>query len=387
MSWPMVRLGTVCTINMGQAPAGNTYNDHLEGDPLIAGAGDFGEIYPIAKKHTTESKKTSGIDDIILCIRATIGEINWSDRRYCLGRGVAGLVPNVDLLDSKYLWYFIISNKDQLISKGTGSTFKQVSKAHVAEWEIPLPPLPEQKRIAATLDKADAIRRKRQQAIELADDFLRSVFLDMFGDPVINPKRWETDKLINLCSEKMQNGAYFPKEFYSDDGVEMVHMSDAFYDEVQRGKLKRVKCSDKDLKKYSLNSHDLLISRRSLTYEGAAKPSLIPSSVEPLIFESSLIRVSPDNSKILTYFLFYYLSNESVKEQRIRKYVTGATIKGISQKNLEQVEIYVPPADLQRKFLTIAETTKKSLHKYNSGSDDLGVLFDSLSQKAFSGNL
>ena len=68
------------------------------------------------------------------------------------------------------------------------STFKQVSRSHIEELEISLPPLEEQKRIAAILDKADALRRKRQQAIDLTDQLLRSVFLDMFGDPVTNPK-------------------------------------------------------------------------------------------------------------------------------------------------------------------------------------------------------
>ena len=71
-----------------------------------------------------------------------------------------------------------------------GAAQPGVNSSKLKELEIPLPPLPEQKRIAAILDKAAAIRRKRQQAIQLADDFLRAVFLDMFGDPVTNPKGW-----------------------------------------------------------------------------------------------------------------------------------------------------------------------------------------------------
>ena len=179
-----------CEIKMGQAPPGDSYNTTNTGYPLIAGAADFGKIFPKAKKFTNLACKLSSINDLILCIRATIGDLNWSDKIYCLGRGVAGLTPSSGL-DQNYLWHFISSNKHQLLKKGTGSTFKQVSKINIAQWCIPLPPLAEQKRIAAILDKADSIRRKRQQAIKLADDFLRSVFLDMFGDPVTNPKGWE----------------------------------------------------------------------------------------------------------------------------------------------------------------------------------------------------
>src|SRR5690606_38523782 len=145
---------------MGQAPVGSSYNENGEGLALIAGAGDFGQTTPEPKKYTTEASTISKVDDLILCIRATTGDLNWSDKEYCLGRGVAGLRPISHMLDKNYLWHFIGANKNQLSAKGTGSTFKQVSRSHIAEWEIPLPPLPEQKRIAAILDKADAIRRK-----------------------------------------------------------------------------------------------------------------------------------------------------------------------------------------------------------------------------------
>ena len=86
------------------------------------------------------------------------------------------------------------------------TTVAIVSKSKFEELQIPLPPLEEQKRIAAILDKADAIRRKRQQAIQLADDFLRSVFLDMFGDPVTNPKGWEV-KHLGDCLDFLTSGA------------------------------------------------------------------------------------------------------------------------------------------------------------------------------------
>lgn len=298
----------------------------------------------------------------------------------------------VDIDDSKvdkfYLRYAINSKLNLIIEQAHGGVgLKHITKGKLEAIQIPLPSLSEQKRIAAILDKADAIRRKRQQAIKLADDFLRSVFLEMFGDPVTNPKGWEVKSLISLCTEGFQNGAYFPPENYADDGVEMVHMSDAFYDTVQRGALRRVRCSSEDIKKYGLNENQLLISRRSLTYEGAAKPSLIPKSDEPLIFESSLIRVSPSNDKILTRFLFQYLSTESVKEHHIRKYVTGATIKGISQKNLEKISVYVPPIGLQEEFSLVVSKVGRLIQNGMASSIVDSRLFQSLSQKAFSGTL
>lgn len=110
--------------------------------------------------------------------------------------------PNLDKLDSRYLKYYL----DYLLKLNvyerwfTGGTVKFLNKKTIGALEIPLPPLPEQKRIAAILDKADQLRQKRQQAIGLADEFLRSVFLDMFGDPVTNPKGWEVRQLGDLLA-------------------------------------------------------------------------------------------------------------------------------------------------------------------------------------------
>ncbi|HHQ4765686.1 TPA: restriction endonuclease subunit S, partial [Aeromonas veronii] len=103
--------------------------------------------------------------------------------------GYCVLRANKNKLDERYLFYWVQSVHfiRDMISKATGANYPAVSDKIIFDSKIPLPPLAEQKRIAAILDKADAIRQKRQQAIALADDFLRSIFLDMFGDPVTNP--------------------------------------------------------------------------------------------------------------------------------------------------------------------------------------------------------
>ena len=112
---------------MGQAPPGTSYNDKGKGFALIAGAGDFGERTPVPHKFTTSPSRKSSTGDIILCIRATIGDTNWSDKPYCLGRGVAGLQPHPSKLDSNYLWYWIVANKKTIARHAKGSTFNRIS--------------------------------------------------------------------------------------------------------------------------------------------------------------------------------------------------------------------------------------------------------------------
>jgi type I restriction enzyme S subunit len=136
-----------------------------------------------------------------------------------------------------------------------------------------------------------------------------------------------------------------------------------------------------------LTNSDLLISRRSLTYDGAAKPSMIPISSEPLIFESSMIRVCPMQNKIRTQYLFQYLSDSSVKNHFIRKYVTGATIKGINQKNLENIRVIVPPLNLQDAFIEKVTSIHKLAKTMDLQFSEMDAFFNALSQKAFSGSL
>ncbi|MFU4315092.1 restriction endonuclease subunit S [Pseudomonas aeruginosa] len=391
MSWPLVKLGDVAPAK----PSKNFFSTNeevwtLNLDQIEADTGKvLGKIMvPVSEAGTS----THGFDErhvLYSKLRPYLNKVVLPNGRGLATTELVPLLPDPLRLDRKYLAYYLRSKSfvDWVSSQVAGAKMPRVSMQLFWQHEIPLPPLPEQKRIASILDKADAIRRKRQQTIQLADDFLRAVFLDMFGDPVTNPKGWEERSLASLVVGKFQNGAYYPKEEYSDDGVEMVHMSDAFYDVIQRGNLKRVLANKTDVEKYSLTHEDLMISRRSLNYEGAAKPSMIPNSKEPLIFESSIIRITPDKKKIDLLYLFHYLSNPTVKDHHVRKFVTGATIKGISQKNLEQVTVLVPPLSVQRKFSSIVERQNCTKKMVSESFEKSIETFNSLSQKAFRGEL
>lgn len=391
MSWPLVKLGEVAPSKALKRPIVRDEDNvwQLNLDMVESGSGKV--LNKIKAPLSETGSSTHWFDSrhvLYSKLRPYLNKVVLPDEQGLATTELVPMLPDPEMLDRRYLVHYLRSKQfvSWISDQVAGAKMPRVSMKVFWEHEIPLPPLDEQKRIAAILDKADAIRQKRKQAIELADEFLRSVFLDMFGDPVTNPKGWETSTLDKLVNGKFQNGAYFPKEQYSVKGVEMVHMSDAFYDYVPRGSMKRVMADYADLKKYNVNHKDLLISRRSLNYEGAAKPSLIEESEEPLLFESSLIRITPNSKLMNKLYLFAYLSNELVKEHKIRKYVTGATIKGISQKNLEKVEVLVPPVELQRKFADIfmkIEKLKTQLYQPLLSIE----IFESLSQKAFSGQL
>ncbi len=218
--------------------------------------------------------------------------IKYVDMPFCMGAdGVKVLRPKIDA-DLKFLYHYLQTVK--IPSAGYDRHYKYLKRT-----EVVVPPLPEQRRIAAILDKAEALRAKRREALAQLDELTQSIFIDMFGDPSSEAPRFENMPLESLIDDGLQNGAYFAKDAYSVDGIEMVHMSDAFGGIIQRGSLKRVLCTQSDIEKYGLTTDDIIIARRSLTYDGAAKPCMVPHDTQPLIFESSFIRIRPNKELLV----------------------------------------------------------------------------------------
>ncbi|UNO19200.1 restriction endonuclease subunit S [Pseudomonas aeruginosa] len=203
MSWPLVKLGDVCErVSVGHVGTTSEFYTDGTGVPFLRtqNVGSDGLVLEDVKYITHEfhkvlRKSTLAANDVVMS-RVVSTSVNCGIvPEYLEGANCANIIlarPIKDKLVSEYLVHYLRSSDVQgrLLARQVGSAQSVVNTGVLKSWEIPLPPLPEQKRIAAILDKADSIRRKRQQAIQLADDFLRSVFLDMFGDPVTNPKGW-----------------------------------------------------------------------------------------------------------------------------------------------------------------------------------------------------
>jgi type I restriction enzyme S subunit len=366
---------------MGQAPDGTSYNGLGNGLPLIAGAGDFGPHTPSPKKFTSQPTKVSNPGDIILCIRATIGDLNWSDKTYCLGRGVAGLRPDPNELDGNYLWHFIGANKKKLEALGTGSTFKQISRSDIVNFEIPLPPLDEQRRIAAILDKAEAIRRKRQESIRLTEEFLRSTFLEMFGDPVTNPKGWDSVKLEHICS-KITDGTHKTPS-YVESGVTFISAKN----------IKKYRLDWNDVKYITREEHEFLTNRckaefgdillsKSGSIGAAAK---VRVNFEFSLFES-LALIKYIRNKVNGDYLQHYLNSDHMK----RRYVSdtkGLAIRHLHLNEIRNIDVLLPPINLQNQFTEIIDTVESTSTKQVSTNSILNELFESLTHRAFHGEL
>jgi type I restriction enzyme S subunit len=251
---------------------------------------------------------------------------------------------------------------------------------------VPLPLLAEQRRIAAILDKADVVRRKRQQAIQLTDDLLRSAFLDLFGNLVTNERNWRTVSLRELLSSTPQNGLYRPAGSYGR-GYPIVRI-DSFYDgEVVRvSDLKRVELTDSEAAPYLLQESDLLVNRvNSLRFLG--KAAIVRSLASPTVFESNMMRLQVDRSLVDPDFLVAQLTGQFARRQILGRARNAVNQSSINQNDVSSLQVRLPALALQNKFVRFKTACRAVAARHAEAFNRSRDLSVSLAQRAFRGEL
>jgi type I restriction enzyme S subunit len=190
--------------------------EHLNNE----GCFDFSKQKLIPERFYQSMKSGVITNNSILIVKdgATTGKVSFVDDKFPLKQSAINehlflLKVDQNKVLPKYVFYYLFSPLGQLqiLQNFRGATVGGISRSFTEKINFYYPPLEEQKRIAQILDKADEIRQKRKQAIQLTEQLLKSTFLDMFGYPVINPKGWDVKPLEKLLSEPLQNGAYYEK--------------------------------------------------------------------------------------------------------------------------------------------------------------------------------
>lgn len=381
----VVPLGSVVDIEMGQAPEGATYNDEGVGLPLLAGAGDLGEFVPRAKRFTTKPGKIAQAGDIILCIRATIGNRNVADGTYCLGRGVAGLRAK-ERVDPRYVWHALGHLTPVLVSEGRGSTFLQVGRDAIAGLPFPLLPLPEQHRIAAILDEADALRRKRREALGLLDDLLRATFVEKFGDPLTNPRGWEVVRLEEATD--IASGVTKGRNFDGRATVTVPYMRVANVQDghIRLDDVKEVEVLPGDVARYRLEVGDVLLTEGG-DPDKLGRGAVWYGAVDPCIHQNHIFRVRCDRRKVLPEYTSRILGSELGKRYfaRAAKQTTG--IASINMTQLRGAPLLLAPLALQREWDQFVEEHSRERARVDERGAEIDRLFSSLLHRAFTGAL
>ena len=275
----------------------------------------------------------------------------------------------------------------QLFARLTSATsIAHLTKEKLARAPLPLPPLPEQRRIAAILDKADAIRRKRRQAIELTEELLRSAFLEMFGDPVTNPKGWPVVELGELIAEikagwsaKGEDRPYGP----SEHGVLKVSAVTSGWYRASEHKAVSDAAISKEL--VVPRRGDLLFSRAN-TRDLVAAACIVIEPDPKTFLPDKLWRITTDENRLRPEVLLYTLRHPRYRREITKKATgTSGSMLNVSQKKVREAPTLLPPAHLQERFSRLFWRAVDQRSRAIRAAEQADDLFHSLAQRAFRG--
>lgn len=374
MTWPMVKLNAICRPKQWKTISSSNLLDH--GFPVYGANGQIG----FYSEYTHENPAL-----MITCRGATCGSLNISvPKSYINGNAMALDSLDTERVDIMFLYYFLKQRGFQDVI--SGSAQPQITGQGLDKIEVPLPPLEEQKRIAAILDKADAIRQKRQQAIALANDFLHSVFLDMFGDPVTNPKGWEIQPISKMA--EVQGGLQVTKK---REGLPVtcpyLRVANVYRGRLELSEIKTMQVTEAEQERVALVKNDILIVEGHGNKEEIGRCAMWDGSIENIIHQNHLIRVRVINDRILPQYLTDFINSEGGRAQLIGASNTTSGLNTISTKLVKETAVLIPDLHTQERYIKIFKKVTETLSCFQQGTLGGKELFESLSQKAFSGQL
>ena len=352
-----VMLKDVCAINMGQSPDSNSYNDNGEGVPFFQGNADFGERYPVTRKWCSAPTKMAAPEDILISVRAPIGALNYAKEECCIGRGLAALTPDKSKVSSEFIFWLLKSKNEELNNKGTGSTFKAIGRKDLEETMVPDISLDKQLEYSDALERVYGIIHARKQELKKLDDLIKARFVEMFGDPDINSKGWDEYPL----SEKLNvlGGYAFKSDQYDEnEGIPVLRIGN-----INAGYFKPVNMvywkEDESLERYAMYPGDLVMSLTgTVGKDDYGNVCILGDDYEMYYLNqrNAKLEIKEGIDK-------YYLS-QLLKFEQIKKRLTGIS-RGVRQANISNKDILnlvvpVPPMEIQEQFASFVHQVDKS---------------------------
>lgn len=376
------KLGDICEIVSGSTPK-TGIDEYWDGNiKWITPAEIDDDTYIITdsvRKITEMAVKKTGLSSfpkgtVILSSRAPIGKVAIAGCEMYCNQGFKNLICS-EKINNKYLYWFLKCNTVFLNSLGRGATFKEISKRIVSEIEINVPDKEKQEEAVRTLEKTSEIIALRKQKLAALDTLIKARFVEMFGDPISNPKGYKKEaieKHIDLLS-----GYPFKSEQYVDKGINICGGLI-----IMPQKIKWEECvhweSTDGYEDYLLNENDIVMALDRPWIAEGFKIAKIDANHLPalLIQRTARIRALDLNQD----YLYYCFINGGFDRH---SNVTGSLVPHISAKDIRSFKVMLPPIELQNQFADFVRAVDKSKVKVQKALDETQKLFDSLMQQYF----
>ena len=317
-------------------------------------------------------------NDILIAMSgATTGKMAYSDidDKLYLNQRIGAIRVNQAVVYSKYLFNFLLGKKSYLLSIAGGSAQPNLSSSDIKKLQIPIPPLPQQEKIVKVLDVSSGLIEKQKELIENYDLFLKSKFIEMFGDPIQNPMGWEVVKFSKLA--KINTTSIKASEISNEIYIAL--------DSIEKNTGKLVEAYNSE--EVEIKSNKYIFTSNMLLY-GKLRPYLNKVLLPEFngICSTDILPIKPINTISTKQYIAYYLRNKKIVEL-LSNSVSGANLPRVSPKILKNLDIQKAPLELQNKFASIVEKINTIKTKETQKLEHLETLHSSLMDKAFKGEI
>ena len=295
--------------------------------------------------------------------------------------------PNPSRIDPRFLMHGINSpiTRKGMSQYVKGTTRQHISRKKLAKIELSFPSLTVQRQIATILDAADALRAKRRESLQQLESLLQGTFLEMFGDPVTNPKGWRQSVLQDTGTHSKVGpfGSLLHKADYITGGVPLVNPKHIKHGTIEHGGDETVSESKaEELSEYRVKCGDVLMGRRG----EMGRCTVIQPTQEQWLCGTGSVLIRPNRRTMTSLYLCSLLSCHPMR-RHLEHLSEGAIMPSLSGTQIQSLLIPLPPLDLQNRFVSIVESIERQMARLKAHLAELNALFASLQSQAFSGDL
>ena len=375
MTWQRKKLGNVATFINGKAFKPSDWSD--EGLPIIRIQNLTNSIDDIHYYNgEIEDKYRITTGDILISWSATIDVFEWMNGDAVLNQHIFKVVFDKEPIDKNFFKHLIKQKIDEMLKNVHGSTMKHITKGDFDNIDVLLPSLEEQRKIARILDKADEIRQKKKQANDKLDEFLKSTFIDMFGDPVNNPNNIDIVKVIDVC-DCMVPGRDKPKSFSGD--IPWITIDDLKINSKTYKSKNNLGLTETEINEVKRKT----IPTGSVIMSCVGNLGLCSIAGKPMVINQQLHSFQC-SEKINNIYLMFILGQMT---GYMNKQASSTTVLYMNKTVCNSIPILLPPIEEQNKFAKIVEKVEEQKQRNEKVIKQMDNLFNSLSQKAFKGEL
>ena len=381
------KLGDIAPITQGTVPVCDHYW-LLNLDAVESNTGKVLEYVYVDSSQIGSSTISFDKSNVLYSkLRPYLNKVVLPDKEGYATSEMLPLKPNNQIISRDYLAYFLRSPHfvEYINGKTSGAKMPRANISYLKSFEIECPTIENQARIVAQFRKIEAIIEKRQRELLVLDELVKARFVEMFGDPVQNPKGWDEVNISTVLRGKASNGFFAKREDYLSDGnvsiLGVAYIVNRMYSQIDN--LPRTNASLDDIQKFSVQYGDMLFCRSSLVAEGIGKASIVPKNTpKNILFECHVIRLPLDLEKCIPEFLQVLSTTAYFRRQMIAQSKT-ATMTTIGQEGILKATIILPPMDKQKDFYVFVSHINKMKSTIEKALEQSQLLFDSLMQENF----